>query len=115
MIGGGSGAVLRYLASELTSKYFPKNFPLATLLVNLAGCFVMGILMGLFLKNNVTNADAKLLLVTGFCGGFTTFSAFAYENLRLIQANNWSVAIIYTLISICAGLVFVWLGLLLTK
>lgn len=115
LIGGGSGAVLRYLASELTSKYFQKNFPLATLLVNLAGCFVMGILMGLFLKNNVTNADAKLLLVTGFCGGFTTFSAFAYENLRLIQANNWSVAIIYTLISICAGLVFVWLGLLLTK
>lgn len=115
LIGGGTGSVLRYLAFLLTSKLFPTTFPLATFLVNIIGCFIIGIVTGFYLKNNMANPDTRLLLVTGFCGGFTTFSAFAQENINLIQTNNMTLAIIYTGFSIILGLVFVWLGLLITK
>lgn len=115
LIGGGTGSVLRYLASLLTSKFFPTTFPLATFLINIIGCFVIGIVTGLYLKNNMTNPDTRLLLVTGFCGGFTTFSTFAQENINLMQTNNLTLAIIYTGLSVVLGLAFVWLGLFITK
>jgi CrcB protein len=99
----------------LTSKFFPTTFPLATFLVNIIGCLIIGVVMGLYLKNNISNLDTKLLMVTGFCGGFTTFSTFAQENVSLLQANNITIAIIYTGISVILGLTFVWLGLFITK
>jgi len=115
LIGGGTGSVLRYLASVLTNKYFPTSFPVGTFVVNIIGCFIIGALTGLYLKNNLTNPDTKLLLVTGFCGGFTTFSTFAQENINLMQTNNMTLAIIYTGLSVLLGLTFVWLGLFITK
>ncbi|NBV13935.1 MAG: fluoride efflux transporter CrcB [Sphingobacteriia bacterium] len=115
LIGGGTGSVLRYLASLLTSKFFPTTFPLATFLVNIIGCLIIGVVTGLYLKNNISNPDTKLLMVTGFCGGFTTFSTFAQENVSLLQANNITIAIIYTGLSVILGLTFVWLGLFITK
>ena len=114
-IGGGTGSVLRYLTSVLTNKYFTSGFPLATFLVNIIGCLIIGIVTGLYLKNSMTNPDTKLLLVTGFCGGFTTFSAFAQENINLLQTNQISMAVIYTTLSVITGLAFVWLGLFLTR
>ncbi len=115
LIGGGTGSVLRYLASVLTNKYFPTSFPVGTFVVNIIGCFIIGALTGLYLKNNLTNPDTKLLLVTGFCGGFTTLSTFAQENINLMQTNNMTLAIIYTGLSVLLGLTFVWLGLFITK
>jgi len=114
-IGGGAGSVFRYLTSIMTHKYFTGIFPLATFIVNVTGCLIIGIVTGLYLKNNMTNPDIRLLLVAGFCGGFTTFSAFAQENINLIQMDQLPTAILYTVSSVIAGLGFVWLGLAITK
>ena len=114
-IGGGAGSVFRYMASLMTHKYFTGIFPLATFLVNITGCLIIGIITGLYVKNNMTNPDIRLLLVAGFCGGFTTFSAFAQENINLIQMDQLPTAILYTTLSVIAGLGFVGLGMAITK
>ena len=114
-LGGGVGSVLRYLTSAVTGKYYNGSFPLATLLVNVTGCLIIGAVTGLYLKNNMTNPDTRLLLVAGFCGGFTTFSAFAQENINLIQMNQFGMAVLYTVMSVLAGLAFVWIGLRITN
>lgn len=114
-LGGGIGSALRYLTSVLVSRYFSGSFPLATFLINLFGCFLIGLLMGYFLKSQAGNPQLRLLLVTGFCGGYTTFSAFAFENVNLMQQNNFAVAFGYIALSIAAGLAAVWVGLFLNS
>lgn len=113
--GGGIGSVLRYLTSVLVQKYYASVFPLATLITNVLGCFIIGLLMGVFEKNQVVTSDLKWLFVTGFCGGYTTFSTFGYENISLFQNNNSALAFLYIGGSIFMGLFAVWLGLILTK
>jgi CrcB protein len=114
-LGGGSGSVFRYMTSVMTHKYFTGVFPLATFLVNIIGCLIIGLVTGLYLKSSMSNPDVRLLLVAGFCGGFTTFSTFAQENINLVQTDQLPTAIFYTVISVIAGLAFVWLGLSITK
>ena len=109
-LGGGAGSILRYLASYFTLKHYDGSFPLPTFIVNVSGCFLIGILMGLILKSDLLQEDLRLLLVIGFCGGFTTFSAFSYENMKLWQAGNGWIMILYTVASVLAGLLMVWLG-----
>ena len=72
-LGGGMGSVLRYLTSMFIQKYYASVFPLATLVTNVIGCLFIGIIMGILEKNQLTNVAIKWLLVTGFCGGYTTF------------------------------------------
>lgn len=114
-IGGGAGCVLRFLTSVLTSRYFSGSFPLATFIANVAGCFLIGVFSGLFITNDTMNVQLRLLLITGFCGGYTTFSTFSAENLALINNNNISVAIINIFASVIAGLIAVWLGITIAK
>lgn len=114
-LGGSLGSVLRYLSSVIIQKYYTSFFPLATFLVNVIGCLLIGIIMGLFEKNQLTNSNIKWLLVTGFCGGFTTFSAFSFENITLLQNGNFGWAFLYIISSVVLGLGAVWLGLTLLK
>lgn len=114
-LGGGIGSIFRYLTSFYIVKYFPSKFPLATFTANILGCFIIGLLFGYFEKNNLVDSNLKLLFVTGFCGGYTTFSAFGYENMSLFQSNNSLLAFVYIAASLIFGLLAVWFGLFVTK
>jgi CrcB protein len=114
-IGGAIGSVLRYLTSVMVAKYWSNTFPLATFLVNVIGCLLIGFIIGTLEKHQMTDSNLKWFLVTGFCGGFTTFSAFGLENQSLLQNNNSLIAITYIGLSVFLGLIAVWLGLNLSK
>lgn len=112
-IGGGVGSVLRYLVSYYGQKLCNIGvFPIGTLLVNIIGCFMMGLLSAYFLK--VENSF-KFLLITGFCGGFTTFSAFSSESIGLWQASHYYLMFIYIFSSVILGLIAVLAGSYLVK
>ena len=113
--GGAIGSVFRYLTSFFVAKFWSNHFPLATFLTNVVGCFLIGVFIGLLEKNNLTDSNLKWFLITGFCGGFTTFSTFGLENFNLFQSNNSFLAFAYIASSIIAGLFAVWLGLFLSK
>ena len=106
--GGSIGAALRY-CFYISIK--PQPFPYATLLINIAGSFILGIIMALSIKDAPTIRESyKLFLATGICGGFTTFSTFSYENIYLLQAGKYNLAFIYILVSVVAGIGAAWFG-----
>jgi CrcB protein len=96
-------------------KWVSQLYPWGTFVANMLGCLLIGVLMGYFSKLQLNNNDYKLLLVTGFCGGYTTFSAFALENYNLWQQGNITTAFIYITLSIMGGLLAVFSGFALTK
>jgi len=110
LLGGGFGSIARYLLSNFFTKNNVTHFPWATFIANSIGCLIIGLLFGYIQKNNLQNETLKLLLITGFCGGFTTFSTFSLENIQFIQNQNYNLAIIYTLTSIFAGFLAVIIG-----
>ena len=110
LLGGGIGSVIRYLISYFFNKYQTTFFPWPTFIANSLGCFLIGLFFAYTLKNNVQSETLKLLLITGFCGGFTTFSTFSLDNLQLIQNQNYPLAITYTISSLLIGTIAVFLG-----
>ena len=115
-VGAGSflGGAGRYLVS-LAMKGLNKGFPLATLAVNLVGCFLIGLLWGVFSKNGTEGSNWALFLTVGFCGGFTTFSTFSKEALVMLQGGNiWGFSG-YVAISVIAGIALVALGYFLVR
>lgn len=93
--GGFVGTCCRYLTGRWCASLLPGHFPLGTLAVNILGCFLIGIFYGLLDKARVLSPSQSLLLITGFCGGFTTYSAFADDLWRLAHRGEWSMLILY--------------------
>ena len=114
-LGGGAGSILRYLAYLLSHRIFGDKFPFGTIIVNIVGCLIVGILIGLLGKLNPADVNMKMLLITGFCGGFTTFSALSAESLAMIESGNILTAILYIAGSVIIGLLAVWLGLVIVR
>lgn len=117
LVGGGSfaGGICRYLMQQFIQARYPSSIPLGTLTVNILGCFIIGIIFGFGEKGNVLSPEMRLLLATGFCGGFTTFSSFAYENVALVQSSEYYYTIGYIVLSVVLGFIAVYLGLILVK
>ncbi|MDR2122557.1 MAG: fluoride efflux transporter CrcB [Flavobacteriaceae bacterium] len=113
--GGALGSILRYLAAICISKHYSGGFPLATFLINISGCVFIGLFIGLAERFQFISTDTKLFLVTGLCGGYTTFSAFSSENLQLFQNGNHLTMVSYIFFSVLLGIAGVWLGILLSR
>lgn len=108
-IGGGVGSVFRYGISRMIP-YTVGSFPMATLIANVVSSVILGILLGLSLRQSLSH-NQEVLLITGFCGGFSTFSTFSGESLSLFEGGHLWMAVAYILISIVAGLMSVYLGM----
>lgn len=116
-LGGGFGSVARYLLSSWLNK-FETSFPYGTLLSNILGSLLVGIVLGYLAKySNFSETQSLLLLLlaTGFCGGFTTFSSFAYENQVFLKNGDYISFVSYTLGSLVIGILAIFLGLYISK
>lgn len=109
-IGGGIGSVFRYLAGLWLLRSFPNTWPLNTWIVNILGSLIIGFLIGLMSTNAKMGEFHKLFFIIGFCGGFTTFSSFSYENFLLLQDGAILRFFIYTFSSLLVGIMMVFLG-----
>ena len=106
-LGGCLGSMLRYAVSHI---FRSNHFPLATLVVNIIGSLIIGVIIGMSIKDLNFSQGWKLFLVTGICGGFTTFSAFSAENLQMLQNGKYLLSITYICSSIIMGIAAAWLG-----
>jgi fluoride exporter len=108
--GGFLGTVARYLSSRYIQALFLSSFPFGTFLVNTLGCLLIGIFYGISQKGGVLSSEWILFLTVGFCGGFTTFSAFAGENLAMLRDGNILYFALYTSLSVFLGILATFLG-----
>lgn len=108
--GGFIGSVARYYVSKINLSLHFQSIPFGTLLVNVLGCFIIGFLTGIAEQRTILTAEWRLFLMVGFCGGFTTFSTFANENLMLLHNGLSYSVLLYTGLSILLGFTAVYLG-----
>jgi CrcB protein len=109
IIGGGAGALIRYLLSLWIQNSHSRQFPLGTLVVNLAGCLLIGILYRVFEKTSLL-PEIRLMVFTGLLGGFTTFSSFGLETFQLLRSSEYFQAFLYAGLSNGAGILLVFAG-----
>ncbi|HEX3928790.1 MAG TPA: fluoride efflux transporter CrcB [Gemmatimonadales bacterium] len=110
-LGSAMGGVARYLLTVFVQDRTATAFPFGTLAVNIAGCLILGFLVQLLADRGTYSHATQALLTTGFCGGFTTFSTFSWETVRLLQEGAVSRAIAYVSVSLVAGLAALWFGM----
>lgn len=109
-LGGGAGSILRYLAQGWIQRSWGVSFPLGTLIVNLSGCFLIGLLGGLFFGPLPIDENYRFAILTGLLGGYTTFSSFGWETIKLTDDGEFLYASVNVLASVAIGLTAVWLG-----
>jgi CrcB protein len=112
-LGGCLGAIARYkLGGAVLHHTLTWRFPLSTLLVNILGCLVAGVIAGCIERLDWFSPDTRIFLLTGMLGGFTTFSAFGVDTVFLLRRGEVSVALAYVGLSVVCGLAALWLGML---
>ena len=113
-IGGGFGSVLRYIIAKYLNNQ-DHSIPVGTFTANILGSLLIGIIIGLAARNNTLSQNQTLLLATGFCGGFTTFSTFAYENHVLFKSGDFISFALYTFASFIIAFLAVFSGMYLSR
>ena len=109
-VGSMAGGVARYLLSDFIQRQAHLAFPIGVLVVNVAGCFVMGLIAGLLAHSALLSNTHRLLLAVGFCGSFTTFSTFSLDNLQLLTAKSYLLLSLNVGLSVVLGLLATWAG-----
>jgi CrcB protein len=113
-IGGGFGSVLRFLIGKWLNNT-ENGIPYGTFAANILGSLLIGFILGYAAKSDTLNQNQTLLLATGFCGGFTTFSTFAYENHIFLKSGDFMSFAFYTIVSFAVGFLAVFAGMYLSK
>jgi CrcB protein len=113
--GGFIGSILRYAIHLVVEKGMLSTFPWATFIANILGCFIIGVVYAISEKGNLMGPEWRLFLTVGFCGGFTTFSAFAYNNLNLLKDNSIYYLLLNVGGSLFLGILAVYLGIVLIR
>lgn len=114
-VGGFLGSISRFFVAQTMQKMLQTTFPYGTLTINIVGSFILGVIYGVGEYFNWLTPNVRLLLAVGFCGGFTTFSTFAYENITLLRDSQYFGFFLYLSVSIIAGLFAAWLGFVTIK
>jgi CrcB protein len=115
-IGGALGSIARYGSGVLVGRIWPTTFPLATMLVNIAGSLAMGLFIGWLARTTPAwQADARLFVAIGVLGGFTTLSSFSLDTVSLIERGEWGQALLYVLMSVVISIAALFAGLLITR
>ena len=113
--GGGVGSIARYLFQRWAYALYPHHFPWGTFVVNMMGCFLIGLFWGISFKSFESNENWKLFLMVGLFGGFTTFSAFALEGIGLIREHRLALFFSYVAASVVLCLLAVYMGMRITR
>lgn len=114
-LGSFVGGSLRFVISKYVQSLLNFDFPMGTFLVNVIGCLIIGFFYGAFSSEHLMNNNMRLLLTTGFCGGFTTFSTFMNDNYGYIREQNFLLLALYTSFSLFVGLIMLYVGYNLAK
>lgn len=114
-LGGGIGSIARYLCQRWFAHNYISSFPWGTFSVNIVGCFLIGIFWGITFKSFDSNESWKLFLMTGLCGGFTTFSAYSLEGIGLLKEQKLGLFFTYIAASVVLGLLATYAGMKITN
>lgn len=114
-LAGFIGTVSRYLLSGVIAKRYGETFPMGTLIVNLIGCFLVGLLFYLLEERFLVNQTARTVILIGFLGGFTTFSSYGLQTFTLLQDGEFGFAVLNITVSNLVGLLLVWAGYTLAR
>lgn len=114
-LGGFIGASSRYLITTLASRLISSNFPYGTFLVNIIGCFLIGVIMELYYKFGVMSDNFRLFVLTGILGGLTTFSTFSNDTIELLSRGKTYIAILNVSANVILCLLGVWIGKLIIQ
>lgn len=114
-LGGMLGSILRFLIGHFINPMPQSAFPYGTFAVNVIGSLLIGIIFGLSQRYEWLTPELRVFLAVGFCGGFTTFSAFAYENIVMLQEKDYVIFAVYSVLSFIACLAATFIGLIITK
>ena len=114
-LGGGVGSMARYLCQKWFGDNYSGTFPWGTFAVNITGCFLIGLVYAIAEKTTLLSPQTRLLLITGLCGGFTTFSAFAFENMTFLRSGDTLYFLLYSIGSVVLGIGAVFAGFAIIK